>query len=129
MPHSYGYRARTKTLFQRNFREHGVTPLKTYLHTYKVGDYVDIKVNSSIHRGMPHKFYHGRTGRVWNVTNRAVGVEVTKQVGNRIIKKVNFFYFFNFFSINPIFHTFHLYTAINSIPHILFPTLENSCSR
>ncbi|KAJ8752688.1 hypothetical protein K2173_006490 [Erythroxylum novogranatense] len=37
---------------------------------------------------MPHKFYHGRTGRVWNVTKRAVGVEINKQVGNRIIKKI-----------------------------------------
>jgi len=36
---------------------------------------------------MPHKFYHGRTGQVWNVTKRAVGVEINKQVGNRIIKK------------------------------------------
>ncbi|KAM2685405.1 hypothetical protein EV1_046778 [Malus domestica] len=39
-------------------------------------------------RGMPHKFYHGRTGRVWNVTKRAVGVEINKQVGNRIIRKM-----------------------------------------
>ncbi|KAL1569336.1 Large ribosomal subunit protein eL21x/eL21w [Salvia divinorum] len=36
---------------------------------------------------MPHKFYHGRTGRVWNVTKRAVGVELNKQVGNRIMRK------------------------------------------
>ncbi|GFP82220.1 60S ribosomal protein l21-1 [Phtheirospermum japonicum] len=36
---------------------------------------------------MPHKFYHGRTGRVWNVTKRSIGVEVNKQVGNRIIRK------------------------------------------
>ncbi|CAF2116059.1 hypothetical protein Bca4012_097018 [Brassica carinata] len=33
------------------------------------------------------RFYHGRTGRVWNVTKRAVGVEVNKHIGNRIIKK------------------------------------------
>lgn len=31
---------------------------------------------------MPHKFYHGKTGRVWNVTKRAVGVELLKQVGH-----------------------------------------------
>ena len=31
-------------------------------------------------QGMPHKVYHGRTGVVWNVTKRAVGVEVNKQV-------------------------------------------------
>lgn len=36
---------------------------------------------------MPHKFYHGRTGRVWNVTKRAIGVEVNKQVGGRILRK------------------------------------------
>lgn len=30
---------------------------------------------------MPHKFYHGKTGCVWNVTKRAVGVELLKQVG------------------------------------------------
>ena len=32
---------------------------------------------------MPHKFYHGRTGIVWNVTKRALGVEVNKEVGDR----------------------------------------------
>jgi hypothetical protein len=29
---------------------------------------------------MPHKFYHGKTGRVFNVTPHAVGVIVNKQV-------------------------------------------------
>jgi large subunit ribosomal protein L21e len=36
---------------------------------------------------MPHKYYHGKTGRVWNVTLRAVGVELLKQVNGRYIKK------------------------------------------
>jgi len=60
MPHSYGIRARTRHMFSRNFREHGM-PIKltTYLKTYKVGDIVDIKANAAIHKGMPHKFYHG----------------------------------------------------------------------
>lgn len=31
-------------------------------------------------QGMPHKYYHGKTGVVWNVTKRSVGVEVNKQV-------------------------------------------------
>ena len=74
-------------MFARPFRKKGYIPLTTYLRTYKIGDYVDIKVNGAVHKGMPHKFYHGRTGRVWNVTKRAIGVEVNKQVGNRIIRK------------------------------------------
>merc|ERR1719210_1027195 len=32
---------------------------------------------------MPYKFYFGKTGRVWNVTKRAVGIELLKTVGNR----------------------------------------------
>ncbi|KAK0585982.1 hypothetical protein LWI29_037274 [Acer saccharum] len=87
MPAGHGLRSRTRDLFARAFRKKGYIPLSTYLKTYKIGEYVDIKVNGAIHKGMPHKFYHGRTGRVWNVTKRAIGVEVNKQVGNRIIRK------------------------------------------
>lgn len=80
MPAGHGVRARTRDLFARGFRKKGYIPLLTYLRTYKIGDYVDVKVNGAVHKGMPHKFYHGRTGRVWNVTKRAIGVEVNKQV-------------------------------------------------
>ncbi len=45
-----------------------------------MGDYVDIKVNPAVHKGMPFKFYHGRTGVIWNVTKRALGVELNKTV-------------------------------------------------
>ncbi|OVA06851.1 Ribosomal protein L21e [Macleaya cordata] len=64
MPAGHGLRSRTRDLFFRPFRKNG---------------YVDIKVNGAIHKGMPHKFYHGRTGKVWNVTKRAIDVEVNKQ--------------------------------------------------
>jgi ribosomal protein L21E len=67
-------------LFSRPFRHKGYIHLTTYLRNYKIGDYVDIKVNGAVHKGMPHKFYHGRTGIVWNVTKRAVGVVINKQV-------------------------------------------------
>merc|ERR1719454_1028958 len=32
---------------------------------------------------MPYKYYFGKTGRVWNVTRRALGIEMLKTVGNR----------------------------------------------
>merc|ERR1712224_126385 len=38
----------------------------------------------------PYKAYHGKTGRVYNVTKRAVGVIVNKRVKGRIMaKKIN----------------------------------------
>ena len=87
MPHSFGYRARTRDMFARPFRKTGMIKLSTYMTTYKVGDYVDIIVNGAIHKGMPHKYYHGRTGVVFNVTKRSIGVRVNKIIGNRIIHK------------------------------------------
>lgn len=42
-------------------------------------------------QGMPHKVYHGRTGKVWNVTKRAVGVVVNKQVRLALNKQLDTF--------------------------------------
>ena len=87
MPHAYGYRSRTRHLFARSFRRHGAPHLSTFLTNYKIGDYVDIVGDGSAHKGMPFKFYHGRTGRVFNVNPNSIGVIVNKQVRNRIIGK------------------------------------------
>lgn len=83
MPRGHGIRARTRDMLSKSFRKNGVIALTTYMRTFKIGDYVDIKADSAVQAGMPYKVYHGRTGRVWNVTKRAVGVEVNKQVRRR----------------------------------------------
>merc|ERR550534_378828 len=36
---------------------------------------------------MPYRDYYGKTGRVWNVTQNSVGVEVFRQVSNRLRTK------------------------------------------
>ena len=87
MPHSYGYRARTRGKFAKAFRRRGAVRISKVLTTYRIGDYVDIVVDGSIHKGMPHNLYHGKTGRVFNVNPRSVGVVVNKQFRNRIIPK------------------------------------------
>lgn len=85
-----GVRRGTRYLFSRKFRHHGVEKLSTFLKVYKRGDIVDIKGNGAFHKGMPFKFYHGKTGRVYNVTKHAVGVIVNKRVRTRVIpKKIN----------------------------------------
>lgn len=61
--------------------------MSRYLRSLKVGDYVDIFADPSIHKGMPHKGYHGRTGIIFNVTKSAVGIRVNKLVNGRIIEK------------------------------------------
>merc|ERR1712166_1615564 len=86
MPKSEGYRCCTRDMFSRPFRQRGMPNLSTYLVNYKLGDYVDIKANSAIQAGMPHKFYHGRTGVVFNITPHAVGVIVNKK-GVKVVTK------------------------------------------
>merc|ERR1712137_168920 len=78
MGKSRGYRSGTRYAFSRDFKKHGAIALSTYLKIYKVGDIVDIKANGSIQKGMPHKFYHGKTGIVYNVTKSSVGVIVKR---------------------------------------------------
>merc|ERR1739838_68618 len=77
----------TRDLFSKPYKKKGATPFSRYFVNYKVGDYVDIITDGSIHKGMPHKFYHGKTGKVFDVTGSSVGVIVNKLVNGRIIPK------------------------------------------
>jgi len=44
----------------------------------KIFDY--LQGNGAVQKGLPFKAYHGKTGRVFNVTPHAVGVIVNKRV-------------------------------------------------
>jgi large subunit ribosomal protein L21e len=74
-------------MFSRAYKRKGVEHLSTYLKTYKMGEIVDIKGCGAFQKGMPHKSYHGKTGRVFNVTKHAVGVVVNKRVRGKILAK------------------------------------------
>jgi len=87
MTNSKGYRRSTRDTFSRPFKKRGVIPLSTYMKVYKVGDIVDIKGHGAVQKGMPYKYYHGKTGRVYNVTPRALGVIVNKRVRGKILPK------------------------------------------
>ncbi len=87
MTNPKGYRRGTRDLFSRAYKTKGVEHLSTYLRTYKIGDIVDVKGNGAFQKGMPHKSYHGKTGRVFNVSKMAVGVLVNKRVKGRILAK------------------------------------------
>uniref|UniRef100_A0A2K5YAK1 Large ribosomal subunit protein eL21 n=1 Tax=Mandrillus leucophaeus TaxID=9568 RepID=A0A2K5YAK1_MANLE len=88
MTNTKGKRRGTQYMFSRPFRKHGVVvPLATYMRIYKKGDIIDIKGMGTFQKGMPHKYYHGKTGRVYNVTQHAVGIVVNKQVKGKILAK------------------------------------------
>ena len=60
-----GYRHRTRKLLRKSVRERGAVPsLSLLMIEYKPGDRVHIVINPSVHSGMPHRRYHGKTGVV-----------------------------------------------------------------
>ncbi|XP_033280588.1 60S ribosomal protein L21-like [Orcinus orca] len=87
MSNTKGKRRGTGYTFSRPFRKHGVVPLATYMRIYKKGDNVDITGMGTVQKGMPHKCYRGKTGRVCNVTQHAAGITVNKQVKGKILAK------------------------------------------
>uniref|UniRef100_A0A667G9Q6 60S ribosomal protein L21 n=1 Tax=Lynx canadensis TaxID=61383 RepID=A0A667G9Q6_LYNCA len=89
MTNTKGKRRGTRYMFSRPFRKHGVVPLATYMRIYKKGDIVDIKGMGTVQKGMPHKCYHGKTGRVYNVTQHAVGIVVNKQNWTVTCRRMN----------------------------------------
>jgi large subunit ribosomal protein L21e len=73
---SKGYRSRTRTLFRKKPREKGKVGLSRLLRTYNPGDKVMIRIDSSVHKGMPHRRYHGRIGVIKAKRGRSYIIEV-----------------------------------------------------
>ncbi len=72
-----GYRHRTRKLLRKNIREKGgVPPLSLLMRKYSPGEKVAIIINPSIHKGMPHRRYHGRTGVVVGMRGKSYKVEL-----------------------------------------------------
>jgi len=84
---SKGLRSGTRYAFARSFKKTGSIHMSIYLQQYKVGDIVDVVCNGAVQKGMPYKYYHGKTGVIYNVAKSAVGVILHKPVGNRYLEK------------------------------------------
>ncbi len=77
-----GYRHRTRKLFKKSVRERGIVPpLSLLMVNYNVGERVHIVVNPSVHAGMPHRRYHGRTGII--IGKRGKCYVVSVMLGNK----------------------------------------------
>lgn len=50
-------------MFSRPFRKHRVIPLAAFMWVYKKGEIAKPKKMGSVLKGIPHKYYHGKTGR------------------------------------------------------------------
>nr|XP_048292471.1 60S ribosomal protein L21-like [Myodes glareolus] len=56
-----------------------------YMQIYRESDIVYIKGMGTVQNGMPHKCYHGKTRKVYSVTQHAWGITVNKQVKDKLL--------------------------------------------
>ena len=83
--HSKGFRSRTRKLLRRKPRERGKIGLSRILRNYQPGEKVVVQIDSSVHKGMPHRRYHGKIGMIVDKRGRAYVIDVTQGKATREI--------------------------------------------
>ncbi len=73
---SKGIRRKSREVLKKKPREKGMQPLGRMLYKYNGGDKVVVKIDSSIHKGMPHPRYNGKIGIVVEQRGKAYVIEL-----------------------------------------------------
>ena len=73
-----GYRRKTRYLLKRKPRERGKTGLSKLLREYEADEKVVVKLDPSVHKGMPHRRYHGRIGVIAEKRGKSYVVNVSQ---------------------------------------------------
>jgi large subunit ribosomal protein L21e len=73
-----GYRHKTRSLLSKNPRESGKMGLSKILYSYVKGEKVVIKIDPSMHKGMPHRRFQGKIGIIINKRGRSYVVNVNQ---------------------------------------------------
>jgi large subunit ribosomal protein L21e len=85
---SRGIRSKSRHILRKKPRERGLPSITRALQTFGEGDTVNIVIDSSFHKGMPHPRFHGYTGKIKGKQGEAylVGVNIGKKHKTLIIR-------------------------------------------
>ena len=75
--HSYGFRHKSRNVMTKS-APRGVSFL---LREYQIGQQALVIIDPRQHKGLPHRRYHGKVGRVINVGRRSVTLDI--KLGNK----------------------------------------------
>ena len=76
MARHHGPRKKTRRKLRKRVRERGLSPISRVIQHFEVGEKVHIRIDPSVHKGMPHRRFHGRTGTVIGKRGRSYIVEI-----------------------------------------------------
>ena len=73
---SKGGRRRTRYVMQKRARDRGLSPITKVFQKFEVGDKASVSLDPSIHKGMPHVRFHGKTGTVTGMQGSAYLLDI-----------------------------------------------------
>ncbi len=73
---SKGIRSKSRNILRKRKRDGGIKSITRALQQFKEGESVNIVIDSSVHKGMPHIRYHGKTGKIKGKQGNSFVVEL-----------------------------------------------------
>ena len=85
---SRGIRSKSRHILRRKPRHSGISPITRAMQQFEIGDSVNVTIDPSIHHGMPHPRFQGRTGKIEGARGKAylVGISDGKKHKTLIIR-------------------------------------------
>ena len=77
MAHHHGMRKKSRDKLSRTVRARGKSSVVRAIQEFETGAMVHVLIDPSIHKGMPHPRFHGKTGEVVGKRGRAFVLRVT----------------------------------------------------
>jgi large subunit ribosomal protein L21e len=85
MAHHNGPRKKTRYKFKKELRRRGLPPVTSVIQKFEVGQNVHIVCEPSIQKGMPHRRFHGKTGKVVGQRGRAWVLAISDGNAEKIV--------------------------------------------
>ncbi len=85
---SKGLRSKSRHILRKKPRYRGITSITRSLQQFNEGEKVNIVIDASVHRGMPHVRFHGHTGTVMGKQGNSYRVQLRsgKKVKTLIVR-------------------------------------------
>ena len=77
MAHHHGMRKKSRDKLSKTVRSSGISPVVRAIQEFDKGSKVHVLIDPSIHKGMPHPRFHGKTAEVIGKRGRAFVLKVT----------------------------------------------------
>ena len=80
---SKGLRSKSRHILRKKPRDRGKIPITRALQQFEEGERVNIVIDPSIHKGMPHIRFHGQTGKIEGTQGTSFIVSITDGKKNK----------------------------------------------